>query len=157
MELTQTEISRVCKEIEEMLLEKNRCYGDSAINPLRIFSRVDAIEQIDVRIDDKLSRIARGSEYGDEDTEADLIGYLILKRVARRLKDGTERTTGKPDQLGSSTSSGCACQGGKDHVLEKPSGESSCKQRGDRIRGTNQRTNSGMVKTYPSSDAIFKR
>jgi len=36
-----------------------------------------------VRIDDKLSRLARGR--GDtEDTELDLLGYLVLRRIARR-------------------------------------------------------------------------
>jgi len=78
---TQRKIIEVCEEIKEILLEKNRCYGDSALNPLRIFSNANVIEQLNVRIDDKLSRIQRGSEYKDDDTELDLIGYLILKRV----------------------------------------------------------------------------
>ena len=78
---TQRKITEVCEEIKEILLEKNRCYGDSALNPLRIFSNANVIEQLNVRIDDKLSRIQRGSEYKDDDTELDLIGYLILKRV----------------------------------------------------------------------------
>jgi hypothetical protein len=75
-------IGRVCEEIKELLLQKNQAYGDSALHPVRIFSQADPIEQINVRIDDKLSRLARGSAAG-EDTELDLIGYLILKRVAR--------------------------------------------------------------------------
>jgi len=51
---------------------------------LRIFSDCDSIEQINVRIDDKLSRISRGCREGDsEDSEFDLIGYLVLKRVAK--------------------------------------------------------------------------
>ena len=82
---TQRKITEVCEEIKEMLLEKNRCYGDSAINPVRIFSSVNTIEQLNIRIDDKLSRIQRGTEYEDDDTELDLIGYLILKRVKLRL------------------------------------------------------------------------
>jgi hypothetical protein len=83
---TQKTIAEVCDEIKEILLEKNRCYGDSAINPVRIFSKDDAISQLNVRIDDKLSRIMRGTAFGNEDTELDLIGYLILKRVAQRPK-----------------------------------------------------------------------
>lgn len=82
---TQRKIIEVCEEIKEILLEKNRCYGDSALNPLRIFSNANVIEQLNVRIDDKLSRIQRGSEYKDDDTEFDLIGYLILKRVKLKL------------------------------------------------------------------------
>ena len=91
---TQRKITEVCEEIKEMLLEKNRCYGDSAINPVRIFSSVNTIEQLNIRIDDKLSRIQRGTEYEDDDTELDLIGYLILKRVKllEVAKKGTEET-----------------------------------------------------------------
>ena len=74
-------IEQVCDEIKEMLIAKNQAYGNSAADPVRIFAKSDTIEQINVRIDDKLSRIARGHEYENEDTELDLIGYLILKRV----------------------------------------------------------------------------
>ena len=82
-------IAAVCDEIKEMLLAKNKAYGNSALAPLRIFSRADTVEQLNVRIDDKLSRIARGSEFAGDDTELDLIGYLVLRRVAARLrKDG---------------------------------------------------------------------
>jgi hypothetical protein len=73
-----------CVEVSEMLLNKNRKYGDSAINPLRVFSRSDSVEQIDVRIDDKLSRIASRQNDEDEDVIMDLIGYLILRRIAMR-------------------------------------------------------------------------
>lgn len=81
------ELSRELETIRNMLLEKNAAYGDSAFSPLRVFSRADAIEQINVRIDDKLSRIARGSDCG-EDTELDLIGYLLIKRVALKRLAG---------------------------------------------------------------------
>lgn len=76
-----------CEMIKEMLLEKNRKYGNSAIEPKRIFSKADPIEQINVRIDDKLSRIQSGQIDEDEDPEFDLIGYLILKRVAKEWQD----------------------------------------------------------------------
>ena len=81
-------IKAVCAEICTMLLNKNESYGNSAAEPLRIFSKASTIEQINVRIDDKLSRIARGHEYEMEDTELDLIGYLILKRCIRKIKEG---------------------------------------------------------------------
>ena len=79
---TQAAIAAVCDEVREMLLEKNRAYGDSALNPVRVFSKASPVEQILVRIDDKLSRLARGSAAG-EDVELDLLGYLVLLRVAR--------------------------------------------------------------------------
>ena len=80
-------IAQVCDDVKRVLLEKNRTYGNSALDPVRIFSRADPVEQLNVRIDDKLSRIARGSEYAGDDTELDLIGYLVLRRVARMVKE----------------------------------------------------------------------
>lgn len=77
-------IARECRALQDLLIAKNRQYGNSALDPLRCFSKASAIEQILVRIDDKLSRLSRGGENFDgEDTEKDLAGYLILLRVAR--------------------------------------------------------------------------
>lgn len=77
-----TEILEQCMALAEMLIEKNIAYGDSALNPVRVFSRgMSASAQILVRIDDKLSRIARGSAAG-EDAVFDLLGYLVLYRIA---------------------------------------------------------------------------
>jgi len=84
---TQYVISNICDEIKEMLIKKNQSYGDSAIDPIRIFSKANTDEQIKIRIDDKLSRISRGSEfYGDNDID-DLIGYLILFKVSKVLSN----------------------------------------------------------------------
>lgn len=81
---THREILSICNEIAAMLIEKNKSYGDSALDPVRIFSTSDNIEQIKVRIDDKLSRFMRGNEFpGDNDID-DLIGYLVLLKVAIR-------------------------------------------------------------------------
>ena len=81
---TESEISDICEEIKELLIIKNRSYGNSALDPVRIFSKSDNREQLRVRIDDKLSRFARGGEYpGDNDID-DLIGYLVLLKVANR-------------------------------------------------------------------------
>jgi hypothetical protein len=80
---TQHTIANVCNNIKDMLIEKNKSYGDSALDPIRIFSKASSDEQIKIRIDDKLSRISRGSEfYGDNDLD-DLIGYLILLKVSK--------------------------------------------------------------------------
>ena len=80
----QQTIKQVCEELTEFLLAKNKAYGDSASDPVRIFSKTDPLEQINIRIDDKLSRIARGNEFDGDDTELDLIGYLVLKRAIKR-------------------------------------------------------------------------
>lgn len=73
-----------CDRVKALLLEKNRKYGNSALEPIRVFSKADSIEQINVRIDDKLSRIQSSQSDEDEDVEIDLIGYLILKIVKKR-------------------------------------------------------------------------
>lgn len=77
------DIKAECDALCELLLEKNRAYGDSALEPIRLFSKADATEQLRVRIDDKLSRVARGSAAG-EDVIMDLLGYFILLRIAER-------------------------------------------------------------------------
>lgn len=104
---TADHIRAVCDEVRELLLQKNINYGDAAINPIRCFSKADPEEAIRVRIDDKISRLMRGSAAG-EDTELDLTGYLILLRVARRvqalgpiLQGMKEAEEGKTHDLGS--------------------------------------------------------
>jgi hypothetical protein len=80
---SQIDIATVCDEIKELLLEKNRKYGDSALNPVRIFSKASTLEQLRVRMDDKLSRLRNAVDDEDEDVIMDLIGYLTLYRVAQ--------------------------------------------------------------------------
>lgn len=76
-------VRRITDQIADLLIAKNKAYGDSALNPVRVFSKSDRVEQLNVRIDDKISRIQRGTDFEDEDTERDLIGYLILKLIAK--------------------------------------------------------------------------
>jgi hypothetical protein len=79
------EIFAACQNIRDLLLEKNTKYGNSALNPVRVFSKASTTEQLLVRIDDKLSRIkTTGMEAPDEDTLNDLIGYLILLKIATK-------------------------------------------------------------------------
>lgn len=80
---TQEAIALVCDEIKEMLITKNRKYGDSAISPVNIFYRGTAEDALRVRMDDKLSRIMNRQSDEDEDPENDLIGYLILHKVQK--------------------------------------------------------------------------
>ena len=87
-ELTEVQqmITQECLSIETLLLEKNRKYGNSALEPMRVFSKLDTVQQIHVRIDDKLSRLRNQQVDDDEDAVSDLIGYLILLKIAQRLK-----------------------------------------------------------------------
>jgi len=89
------DLDEVTKHIKSVLIHKNTKYGDAALNPNQIFSSCDAIELLNVRIDDKLSRI-KNNENDDEDAELDLLGYLILKRIAlKRRKENTVIEQGK--------------------------------------------------------------
>ena len=84
MNETELKISGVCDDIKELLIHKNRKYGNSALQPNRIFSKCSATEQLLVRIDDKLNRIMKGSGLlaNDEDVVNDLIGYLVLLKIS---------------------------------------------------------------------------
>ena len=80
-----------CGALADLLIEKNRKYGNSALDPLRLFSRADAVEQLRVRIDDKLSRIKSAQADDTEDAELDLLGYLVLLRIARKRSGATDK------------------------------------------------------------------
>ena len=84
-EMSQTAvlIAKICDDIRDLLLKKNQAYGNSALEPIRVFSKANSCEQILVRIDDKLNRIKQGPNIlsEDEDVLQDLIGYLILLKV----------------------------------------------------------------------------
>ena len=80
------DLEEVLDQIRIMLIEKNKAYGDSVLNPIRVFSKADPLEQLKVRMDDKLSRLARGNELKDEslsDTIRDLTGYLVIYLIQR--------------------------------------------------------------------------
>lgn len=65
-------------------MEKNEKYGDSALEPLNIFSEAGPVAGIKMRIDDKLKRIKNaGLVDATEDTLQDLAGYLILLMIAK--------------------------------------------------------------------------
>ena len=84
MNETELKISGICDDIKELLIHKNRKYGDSALKPCRVFSKSSATEQLLVRIDDKLNRIMKGAGLlaTDEDVVNDLIGYLVLLKIS---------------------------------------------------------------------------
>lgn len=72
----------VFDSLKDVLLQKNAAYGDSLMNPIRVFSKAPTDEQINVRIDDKLSRIANWERTSDtEDPAWDLLGYLVMREV----------------------------------------------------------------------------
>ena len=81
---TKDKLRKKCDEVKSLLIDKNEAYGDSAIIPSNIFSKLSATEALKARIDDKLNRIQNKGIYDNtEDTLMDLAGYLILLMVAK--------------------------------------------------------------------------
>jgi hypothetical protein len=77
------QVGQALDEIRDLLIAKNIKYGNSALEPLGVFSQLSAKEGLLVRIDDKLKRIKNGSlEKDDEDVVNDLIGYLVLLKIS---------------------------------------------------------------------------
>ena len=80
------DVDETLQKLRTLLLEKNRKYGNSALKPIGIFAEGGATSSINVRIDDKLSRIANQQEDEDEDAPLDLIGYLILREISLKYR-----------------------------------------------------------------------
>ena len=81
---TERNIDIICENMASILKGKNRKYGDSALNPIRVFSKSDNTTSLLVRADDKLSRINNNNDL-DPDDLFDLIGYSMLIAISRGL------------------------------------------------------------------------
>ena len=77
---TQEDIETLFNNFKEFLKEKNRRYGDSALNPACIFSKTTAQTQICTRLDDKLNRIKNSDQLRKNDV-ADVMGYVALLMI----------------------------------------------------------------------------
>lgn len=86
---SRDDIAAVFDSMRDLVLEKNRRYGDSALAPRRCFSKLDSEQGILIRLDDKLNRIENSGELRKNDI-ADLIGYLSLLCVAQGWTDFSE-------------------------------------------------------------------
>jgi len=76
-------LEKVSKQITDLLKSKNKAYGNTALNPSNVFSKLDATEAICARLDDKLARIKnKGINDKTEDTVDDIIGYLLLLKMS---------------------------------------------------------------------------
>ena len=77
------ELTKITRDITNLLIRKNTAYGNTALNPTNIFSKLNSSEAICARIDDKLARIKnKGINDKTEDTIDDLIGYLLLLKMS---------------------------------------------------------------------------
>ena len=74
---TQEKINLITASLNSLLKEKNKRYGNAALEPLGIFSKLDGSQGIGVRLDDKLSRIKNSHTLRRNDV-ADIMGYLVL-------------------------------------------------------------------------------
>jgi hypothetical protein len=85
--LSKPPLEQTLDNIKIFLMEKNRRYGNSALEPLKIFGKgISDDAGILVRLDDKLSRIRNADELRKNDV-ADLVGYLILLCVKKEWTD----------------------------------------------------------------------
>ena len=84
--MTQDKIIELTQAMQTLLLEKNKRYGDSAINPKQVFSKLNASEAIKIRLDYKLSRVINSEELRTNDI-CDLIGYLFLLLISSNVTE----------------------------------------------------------------------
>lgn len=84
----QEKIKEVCDRLSSILVQKNKQYGNSALDPIRMFSKASPKEQLFVRIDDKITRYSNMVSQGVDDTEdtlVDILGYIVLLVVHNEL------------------------------------------------------------------------
>lgn len=90
---TPSKLKQKTEEIRDLLLGKNKNYGNSVLNPSAIFSKQTPVEGLCSRIDTCLSRI-KNNPAGVHDpamrgTIKDLAGYFILLDIS--LDDSDEK------------------------------------------------------------------
>ena len=92
---TQKNMGHVLDSMKDLLIYKNTKYGNSALEPMDVFTRhlsdnnSAGLNSILVRLDDKLKRIQNAEELRKNDV-SDLIGYLTLLCVDQEWTDFSE-------------------------------------------------------------------
>lgn len=85
-------IAQIYASQSNLVQEKNKRYGNAALEPLGVFSRhiktenSESLNGILVRLDDKLKRVKHGDEIRKNDV-SDLMGYLALLCVEKGWTD----------------------------------------------------------------------
>lgn len=91
----QQNMGHVLDSMKDLLIYKNNKYGNSALEPMDVFTRhlsdsnSAGLDSILVRLDDKLKRIQNADELRKNDV-SDLIGYLTLLCVDQEWTDFSE-------------------------------------------------------------------
>ena len=80
---TQRKIIDVLDGMKQLLLYKNQKYGDSAINPKKVFYKGDSTNSILIRLDDKIGRVMSNPDDKPRVNDvADIIGYCTLLLIS---------------------------------------------------------------------------
>lgn len=72
----------VLNNVSEVLIEKNRRYGNAALEPIGLFYKGDSTTSITIRIDDKISRV-KNAEVLRKNDMFDLLGYSLLLGISK--------------------------------------------------------------------------
>ena len=80
----------VIASIGNTLIEKNKRYGNAALEPINVFYKGNARDSILIRLDDKYSRILNSSELRVNDLY-DMLGYLFLLCVQEGYCDTSDK------------------------------------------------------------------
>ena len=71
------QITEKCAEVRDILIERNKQYGDSFKSPVNIFSKLSAIDTMCAVTDIKLTRLHKGVDAANQrDTVIDTIGSI---------------------------------------------------------------------------------
>ena len=83
---TQQKIHEIMEAMKDLLLYKNQKYGDSAINPKKIFYKGDSTNSILIRLDDKIGRVKSNTEDKPRVNDVcDIIGYCTLLLISMNV------------------------------------------------------------------------
>lgn len=83
---TSEKIKEILSAMTDLLLYKNKKYGDSALKPNNIFYKGDATNSILIRLDDKIGRIKNNPGIAINDV-CDIIGYCTLLLASMDVTD----------------------------------------------------------------------
>ena len=85
VERWNTRIKTECARLAKVLIKKNINYNNSVFSPINVFSDLNPMEAVKIRLDDKLKRIMarKTGVVDDEDAFFDLMGYLLCYQVIK--------------------------------------------------------------------------
>ena len=76
-------LNSILNSVGKFLKEKNKRYGNSALEPSNMFFKGNSEEGLRIRIDDKLKRM-KNSDVLRKNDIVDLIGYLIILCITKK-------------------------------------------------------------------------